>query len=454
MSSEPAKPLPYAHKGDLTTGAVKDHLIRMTVPMIWGLLAVISVQLADIYFISLMNDTDILAGISFTFPVTMLISHLVFGINVALASVVSRLIGAQDHQSVKRVVLHGLMLAFSASAIIAAITYSLLEPLFTLLGADANTYPAIADYMPLWLLGSVILSLPVNANSAMRAAGDTRIPAFIMIVIAIVNFILDPILIFGWFGLPALGVFGAALATFVAYCLGAIMALYILISRKHLIVLDGWHLDQFKNSMARLLPIAIPAGIANIIMPATSAVVVALLAPYGSAAVAAYGIATRVEAMAMLIIIALAIGMAPIIGQNWGAGQKERVHTTMRLAILFNLGWSAFAALVLAIGAKPISSAFSADPAVIDLAMLFFLIVPFSYGIGNLVFGWSAFFNAIGQPQRAFFMIAAKSFLMIIPAVYIGGWLYGAIGIFIALAATNILSGILFHELSRRYFQG
>jgi putative MATE family efflux protein len=447
---EPSKPLPYAHKGDLTTGPVDKHLIRMTVPMIWGMLAVISVQIADIYFISLMGDTDILAGISFTFPITMLISHLVFGINIALSSVVSRLIGARDVDNAKRVVLHGLIMAFIASSSIALITGIFLKPLFFMLGADEVTYPAIAEYMPLWLLASVVLSLPVNANSAMRAAGDTRIPALIMVVIAIINFILDPVLIFGWFGFPALGVFGAALATFIAYCAGAVMALYILISRKNLIALNGLHLDKFKDSMKRLLVIAIPAGIANVIVPASSAVVVALIAPYGSAAVAAYGIALRVEAFAMLIVIALAIGMAPIIGQNWGAEKYDRVHQTMRLAILFNLAWSALAAVILGVFAGPISAAFSTDPEVIRIATLFFWIVPLSYGLGNLVFGWSSFFNAIGKPQRAFVMIAVKSFLMVIPAIYIGAQLYGVTGVLIGLAVSNVIGGVLFHMLSAR----
>ena len=87
------KPLPYANKGDLTSGSVKNHLIRLTIPMVWGILAVIAVQLADTYFIALLGDTDILAGISLTFPVTMIISHIVFGINIAMSSVVARLLG-------------------------------------------------------------------------------------------------------------------------------------------------------------------------------------------------------------------------------------------------------------------------------------------------------------------------------------------------------------------------
>lgn len=449
--NSPPAPLPYQNKGNLIEGPVLGHLIRMTLPMIWGLFAVIAVQLADVYFISLMDNTHILAGISFTFPITMLISHLVFGINIALSSVVARLIGAKLLDDMHRVVLHGIMMAVTASSIIALLTFMMLKPLFYLLGADELTYPAIADYMPLWLLASALLAIPVNANSAMRAAGDTMTPALVMSTIALVNFILDPLLIFGYFGFPEMGVTGAALATLIAYCMGLVLASYMLAFRKKLIALDGLHLDKLGDSLRRLIVIAIPAGIANIIQPATNAVIVALLANHGSAAVAAFGVASRVEAFAFIFVISLALGMAPIIGQNWGAGNYKRVHQTIDLAIGFNLAWSIFVAVMLSIFAGSLAGIFSQDPEVIHYASLFFWIVPVSYGFGNLVFGWSSAFNAMGMPKRAFVMIAIKSLVLTLPAVYIGGKIYGVTGILVAVAATNILSGLFFDFISRRY---
>ena len=440
----------YANRGDLTQGPILWQLTRMTMPMIWGLFAVIAVQLADTYFIALMDDTDILAGISFTFPITMLISHLVFGINIALSSVAARLIGAKQFDDMRRVVLHGLMMALAASSLIAFVTYLTLEPLFMLMGADENTYPTIAAYMPIWLLASLILALPVNANSAMRANGDTTMPAIIMCFIAGVNFILDPFLIFGLAGFPELGVRGAAIATFIAYSAGTVLALYILICKRKLVAIDSLHMDTFKDSMKRLLIIAIPAGIGNIIMPATSAIIIAILAQHGAEAVAAFGVVSRIEAFALLVVIALSLGMAPIIGQNWGAQHFDRVHKTIRLAIIFNLLWSGLIALFLILFAKPVAAAFSSDPVVIHYTVLFFWIVPITYGIGNLVFGWSSAFNAIGRPQNAFIMIFVKSFILTIPAVIGGGYFYGVSGILCAIASTNIVGGLVFHFLSKR----
>lgn len=449
--ASPKTPAHYANKGNLTEGSIRAHLIRLTIPMIWGIMAVIAVQLADTYFIAQWGDTNTLAGISLTFPITMIISHLVFGINIAMSSVVARLIGSQETDEVRVVVLHGVIMAFLASGIIALLCYVFLEPLFTLLGADASTMPVVRQYMPIWLIASVLLAVPVNGNSAIRASGDSFTPAMVMTTMALVNFILDPILIFGLFGLPEMGVQGAALATLIAYIVCLCLGLYFLIVKKNLIALDSLHLDRFKSSMKRLVVIAIPAGIANIIQPGTNAVIFAILADYGNEAVAAMGIVSRVEAFALLIVISLALGMSPIIGQNWGAQKYDRVTKTINMAISFNFIWSFLVAIILGLFARTVAAQFTDDPMVIDTAALFFWLVPFSYAFGNLVFGWSSAFNAMGLPQKAFVMIFVKSFIITIPAVFLGSHLYGVTGLFIALAIANLISGILFHLLSRRH---
>lgn len=360
------KDLPYKNKGDLINGPIKNHLIRLTIPMIWGLLAIISVQLADTYFISLLGTTE-LAGISFTFPVTMILTHMIFGFSIAISSVVSRLIGENKMADAKRTALHGVTMAFVVSVFIALICFTVLEPLFRILGADEQTMPVIMDYMPLWLVAFTILPVPVNGNSAIRAAGDATTPAIIMVSIALVNFALDPVFIFGLLGAPAMGVKGAALATLIAYAVGLIGGLYALAIYRKMIPLDGLHLDKLKDSFKRLIVIALPAGLANIIMPLTSAVIVSIIAAYGPEAVAAYGVVTRIEAMAFLVVIALSVGMAPIIGQNWGAKKYDRVHETINLAIGFNVVWSLFMALLMGVFAKSLAGLFSTDTLVSTL---------------------------------------------------------------------------------------
>ena len=154
--------------------------------------------------------------------------------------------------------------------------------------------------------------------------------------------------------------------------------------------------------------------------------------------------------MALIAVIALALGMAPLVGQNWGAGLYNRVHESINLSITYNFIWSFFVAAILAIFASHIGYGFSSDPEIIKYIALYLWMIPVTNGFGNLVFGWSSAFNAMGSPQRSFAMISAKAFLMTIPAVLLGSYFYGVPGIFLAIALSNIASGVFFHVLSWR----
>jgi putative MATE family efflux protein len=265
------------------------------------------------------------------------------------------------------------------------------------------------------------------------------------------NIILDPLLIFGLLGFPRLEVQGAAWATVISYMMAVAVGLYVLYVRKKLITIDYVrNLKEFGNSAKRLLFIALPAGLTNTIQPFVNAVIVALLSSGGAEAVAAYGIVSRIEAFAFIVVMGVAVGMGPIIGQNWGAGRYERVNETLRLAIRFAMIYSLAVALVLITFAKPIAGLFSQDSEVVRIAALFFWIVPLTYAFANLVNGWASAFNAMGKPQRSFTMIVVKMLFLMLPAVYVGHLFYGVTGLFAAIALVNLTAGVAIHIFSWR----
>lgn len=436
-------------KGDLTTGPVTGHLVRLTIPMIWGILAIVSFQLVDTWYISMLGSTE-LTAIAFTFPVTYILFSLVLAQGIAASSVLSRLIGQGNVSRVRRVATHSILFAFLCGIFFAVIGLLTTDPLFVAMGASPEMMPIIRDYMHIWFAGSVFLTVPMVGNSAIRATGDTKTPALIMTSAAVMNALIAPVLVFGLLGFPRLEVQGAAIATLLANIGTTIAALYVLYYKKHLISRSRWHMTLFSDSVKKLLVIAIPVSLATIMQPITGTVLTGLLAQQGDTAVAAFGIANRIEAFMFVVIMALATGMSPIIGQNWGAKLYDRVHETLNKAIYFSVIWSMAVAVLLVIFAGPIARAFTTDPQIIHETMLYFWIVPITYGLGNLVQGWSSAFNAMGMPRQSFTMIAIKLIVLTIPAAIIGSHIYGVAGIFLALAAVNVVTGIGFHFLNRR----
>jgi putative MATE family efflux protein len=434
-----------SNKGDLTTGSIKNHLIRLSGPMTWGIMMIISFQLVDTYFVSLLG-TDDLAAFSFTFPVTYFIFSFIMGFSIAMSSVVSRLVGAGDGNTVRRVATHGLVMVMAISIILSLLGLFFLEPLFTLLGAPAEMLPSIKDYMTIWFWGAIFVSTPMVGNAAMRACGDAFTPAIIMTLAAIVNIILDPILMFGLLGFPRLELEGAAIATVIANAGAMAVGLWLLYKPKNILCPKALiNYSNFKDSTKRLAFIALPAGITNSIQPIVNAIIIALLAKSGTEAVAAFGVVTRIEAFAFIILMGLAVGMAPIIGQNWGAEKFDRVKETLKISINFNILWSFFIAIILGLFATPIMKLFSNNSDVIRYGVLFFWIVPFTYAFSNLLNGWASAYNAMGKPQRSVIMIFVKLVILLIPALYIGHALNGTIGVFIAIAAVNFSAGLFFH---------
>ena len=196
-------------KRDLTKGPILPHVFRLAFPMAVGIGAIISFSIADTYFIGQLGAHE-LAAISFTMPVTTFMFNIVFGFAIAMSAVVSRKVGAKLMDDVRVTATIGITMSVLLSIILAVFAYVFMDPIFKGLGADNVTLPIIHEYMPIWLLGSVFLSVPMVANSAIRGMGDAFWPAVVMVTVAVVNIILDPIFIFGLWGVPAFGVKGAA----------------------------------------------------------------------------------------------------------------------------------------------------------------------------------------------------------------------------------------------------
>jgi putative MATE family efflux protein len=443
LKDTPIKPN-NRNKAVLTEGPIKDHLVKMSFPMTLGIFFIISFQIADMFFISRLG-TQYLAALSFTMPISMIVFSLILGMAISMSSVLSRQIGEGNHDAVCKITSHGVVLALIIGVFITLIGNLFLDKIFSTLGASSEDLPLIRDYMSIWFYGSSFIVLPIVGNAAIRATGDTKKPAIIMGTVALVNIILDPLLIYGLLGFPRLELQGAAIATIFANACAMLAGLYVLYFDKKILKPVSFKPDQFFDTVKKLSFIAIPAGITNTVQPFTNAVIISILAGFGNEAVAAFGVVTRIEAFAFVVMMGLAGGMAPIIGQNWGAKNFTRVNETLKIAFTFCVIWSLLIAFILAIFSSNIAQIFSSNTVVIEYCVLYFMIVPISYFASNLVPGWSSALNAMGLPHKAAIMIFLKFLVIQIPTVFLGAHLFGLTGVFAALCISNFITGIYFH---------
>lgn len=424
-------------------------------PMIVGIVASISVSLADAYFIGKLGTIE-LAAISFCFPVIMAIMSLAIGLGAGTGSIVSRAVGANRMNKAKRLATDSVVLASILVVLISVLGYLTIEPLFILLGASHDALPLIVRFMRIWYFSMPFLVIPMVANAVIRAVGDAFWPSLMMVCSSIINIILTPILIFGWGPIPAYHIEGAAWGTLIAYVFSLLFASWLLIVRERMIEWSLPVLAEILESWKQMFQVAIPAAVGNAVNPVGIAIVTAMIANFGEATVAGFGVATRIESFAVIPMLALSAVIGPVVGQNWGAQKIERVLLALKQCFKASLIWSVFIALVFWLSAPQLAALFSSESAVQEQAISYLYVVPISvFGYGWSIVAAGAF-NAIGKSVTGLASYLIRVALLYVPLSTLAALYTDSQGVFIAISIANGVAGLLLalvsFRLMRYYF--
>jgi putative MATE family efflux protein len=437
---------------DLLNDPIGPTIKRMTVPVIFAMITLMSFNLVDTLFVSFLG-TEPLAAISFTFPVTFTVISLAIGLGIGTSAVIGRAMGAGDREEAKQDGTGALMLSFVLVAALSAIGYALIDPLFTLLGAEPDLLPLIHQYMDIWFIGSVFLVCPMIGNSVMRAFGDTKTPSMIMGFGGVINAILDPLLIFGLGPFPEMGLQGAALATIISWSLGFVMVIYILVHKKKIILPSFGTVTTFVETSRKILKIGLPAAGANMLTPIAAAIITAMMATFGNGAVGAFGVGTRIESIASLVVLALSMTLPPFISQNFGAGKLDRVINAYKSTLKFVLALQFGVYLLLSSIAGLIAIGFSDDAEVIEIIKLFIWILPLGYGVQGVIILSNSSFNALHLPMCALVMSFVRLFVFYVPFAYVGSKLGGIQGLFIGALIGNMFTAVISYRWFVQQFE-
>jgi len=429
-------------KAKLTSGPVSSAILSMMAPMIIGLMVIITNSLVDAYFVSQLGSAP-LAAVSYAFPVSFIVGAIAMGLGTGTSSLASRLFGAGNQEKVRQIATHSMLLGLIAGLCVVIFGLLTLEEVFSLLGADEQTMPFVKDYMEIYYWGGIFLVIPMIGNAVLRAGGDAKTPSVLMASTAVINAVLDPILIFGWFGFPALGIKGAALASVLANVVFLIASLSILIFRENLIQFRKNTVAAILHSWNQILHVGLPAIASNLIAPMSTALVTSLISSFGQSAVAGFGLASRLAAFIIIIFMALGGAIAPFVGQNFGAQKFDRLKQGFVFCVAFSFIYALFCIGFFILSVDTLLGFFTTDPEVIKTAKIQLLYCPWGYGFLGLAVIANGSFNAVGKPMPAMTISIGRTLLVYVPLAY---WLASSMGIrgvFIAQVLANLLAGIV-----------
>jgi putative MATE family efflux protein len=426
---------------EIVSGPVGRVLYKLTLPMVIGIIAVFFFNLVDTFFIALLG-TQSLAAVSFTMPIAMIVMNLAIGLGIASSALIARATGARNHPLAQQYVAASLLLTLVLAIVMLIFGLLFNDDVFILLGAGEELLPLIWQYMQFWWPGVVVMMLMIVINSNMRAVGNTKLPSMMMLGSAVLNAILDPILIFGIGPIEGMGVAGAALASTLCWLAVVLVMIYSLAK----IDLLHWGELTFKallNIWQRLMSLGIPAIITNVLVPVASGFLLVMIAPMGEQTVAAFGVGARIEPFAIVAILALTSTIPVFVGQNFAAGQHDRIWQALSIAVRFILLWQIVVWLILWAVSPFLATIFSQDQVVIDQIVNYLMIMPVGYAGMGIVLCANSALNALQKTSISMLLNLVRLSIFYVPLAWLGGHFYGFEGLLLGASLGNLIAGFL-----------
>lgn len=415
-------------------------LFHMAFPLLAGTFAMNAYSLTDTWFVSRLG-TQPLAAMAFSLPVVALLSCVAAGIGNGVMTLVSHALGCSDHPGASKTVTHGAVLMLLISTTMAAAGYCSIDAVFSRLGADPPTRRMVGAYMRVWYLGAFSMAMPMMGNGILISAGDSRMAGRMMMLGPLLNLMLDPVMIFGYMGFPALGLRGAALATVISQ-VTATACMFLLLFKKHrLLAFGSWPLRDYLVSWKRIATFAVPNILSLILMPVSSTVITKLLGRFGNEAVAAAGAASRIEMFAFVIPMALGISLTPFVSQNYGAARLDRIRRAIRFSVSFALLYGGLVSILFFVCAPWLARAFSRDPKVVAFLVMYVRTISFGYGMMEVHRYCGFVLTGLHKPALTTTLNAVRVMGILIPSCLLGARLYGVRGVFVARLVTDLVSG-------------
>lgn len=402
---------------DLGKGSIGKLLYTLAVPTIIGQLVNLLYNVVDRIFIGRMANGDIaMAGVGVAMPIILLVSAfaMLFAAGGAPLSAIE--MGKQDNDKAEEIMSNCFSMLISGGIVLTILFLVFKEPILWAFGASNATIGYGLDYLTIYLIGTIFVQISLGMNLFINTQGFTKIGMFTVIIGAIINIVLDPILIFGF----GMGVKGAALATIISQGISAIFVLKFLFGKKSILKIRKKYLKLNKKLALSIVAL----GVAPFIMQATESLVLVslnnqLLKYGGDLAVGAMTIMSSIMQVIMMPLMGLTQGAQPIISYNFGAKEMDRVKKTFKLLFIICVSYSAVMVFLIMIFPEFFVSIFNNKPELVEITSWAMKI----YFVGMCLFGaqiaCQQTFLALGQAKTSLIIAMLRKIVLLVPLIFI-----------------------------------
>lgn len=403
---------------EITDGNLLKAMVFLSLPIIFSSFLQGLYNVIDMFWVGKLGAAAV-AAVSLSFPPMFLMIMLGMGISVAGTILVSQYKGRKDHEKSDFIASQTVSSVILLSIVLAVLGYALSPGLLGFMSLEESVFTMASDYLSITFTGLPFVFFYFVFQSLLRATGNVTTPLYVVVVSIFLNLVLDPLFIFGYGPVPAMGVAGAAIATVISQAIGAIIGLAILLRGKSGIHLKLSCMTPHIETLVKLTKLGAPSSIELGSISLSFMVMLFLVTPFGTDITAAYGIGTRI--LSMIIIPAVGLGMATstLVGQNMGAGKPERAESAAKIGMITGFSVLTLIGILMFVFSVPIAALFIEDQSVVSMAAHFLNATALSFGFIAILEVIIGAFKGSGHTFRSMVITLTVLWLMRFPLAYI-----------------------------------
>lgn len=432
---------------DITEGSLSRALLSIATPLVVQQLVIVGNSVVDLFWVGRLGENAV-AAVGLTAPLVGFLSISSFIAYTGGQVAISQRVGAGQPDAARVVGLHAFYVVVGLATLIALVTILAAPPVVALLGASAAVAGLAVIYLQTLAVAHVVSGMSDTVEAAFVAWGDSRASVTINVVAVLVNVVLDPFLIFGWWVFPAWGIQGAALATLVAYVVGLAVGLGMAFGGRRAFTLDGVPLTFEVGKLLEIFAIGVPKAGQETARQIARLVMVAIVSfTAGAPGLAAYTVGSRVATIAFVPASALGSAATSIVGQNLGAAHPERATRVTWLTVA--LGTSAIGLLGVLQWLYPtvLANFFVPDLSVAGLALStdYLRILAYGYWALGAIYTVEAGFNGASKTKISMLSTVGQYYLVRVPIALVGAFVltYGVYSVFWAVTLSNVAAAVV-----------
>lgn len=424
----------------LGTEAITPLLMRLSVPSIIAMAIQALYNVIDSIYVGRIS-TDALSALSLAFPIQIILIGIGVGTGVGASSLISRRLGEKNKKAAVNAAEHSVMLSIFYGLIIALLGALLSDQILQFFTSDKNLIRMGSQYIKIILIGSTAVFFPMISNNILRGEGNTFTPMVAMLIGSVLNIIMDPFLIYGLWIFPEMGVAGAAIATVAARVISGSFLVYIMFfSKKNELKISLRKFSFDFEIIKDIYIVGFPAMVMQFLASFMLAGMNKILVGYGSTAIAAAGIYFRLQSFVFMPVFGLNQGYMPIMGYNYGHNNPQRMKKTFKSALLVAFVFTTTGFILFQTIPELLIKMFNSDPELLRIGTNALKKISVAFPIVGPAIIISTTFQALGNGFPSLFFSFLRQIIVLLPAMYFLGRLFGLEYLWLAFPLSELAS--------------